>query len=72
MNTCLYLTIFEGSRKKKSSSTSGRATKALPRPLFDDQMECKKWSKLKNIAFLELSEQKNLCFDMPQVYRSKK
>jgi len=32
MNTCLYLTIFEGSRKKKSSSTSGRATKALPTP----------------------------------------
>ena len=31
-------------------------------------MECEKWSNFKNIAFFELSDQTNVCFDMPQVY----
>ena len=37
-------------------------------PLFDDHMECQKWSNFKNIAFFEFPDQKNVCFDMPQVY----
>ena len=39
-------------------------------PLFDDHMECEKWSNFKNIAFFEFHDQKNVCFDMPQVYRA--
>jgi hypothetical protein len=37
-------------------------------PLFDDHMECEKWSNVKNIAFFEPPDQKNVCFDMSHVY----
>jgi hypothetical protein len=35
-------------------------------------MECEKWSNVKNIAFFELPDQTNVCFDMPQVHRALK
>jgi len=41
-------------------------------PLFDDHMECEKWSNVKNIAFFELPDQTNVCFDRPQVYSALK
>ena len=37
-------------------------------PLFDDHMECEKWSNVNNIAFFEFPHQTIVCFDMPQVF----
>jgi hypothetical protein len=35
-------------------------------------LECEKWSNVKNIPFFELTDQKNVYFDMRQVYSTKK